>query len=258
MVSRFSAALCRGLIEERAPRAPPRRGRPGFPRLYAAASLKTPGAGWPRASGGCFPRLYAAASLKKRAVLGLRPADGWFSAALCRGLIEERGASPCPRGPGSGFPRLYAAASLKTVHADGALLRVPEGFPRLYAAASLKTAPRRVPVDERGAFSAALCRGLIEETSSSRPLDAGGPFSAALCRGLIEERDARGRRVASTPRFPRLYAAASLKKAVRCPHPPPPPLFSAALCRGLIEEPHCRYVDRVGSGVFRGFMPRPH
>ena len=60
-----------------------------FPRLYAAASLKR-GAqpalrlGLP----GGFPRLYAAASLKLGAFTPGRHVDEWFSAALCRGLIE--------------------------------------------------------------------------------------------------------------------------------------------------------------------------
>ena len=62
--SRFSAALCRGLIEAW-------RGRPGGPD-----------------GGSGFPRLYAAASLKPDDI-GLRLAEhGAFSAALCRGLIE--------------------------------------------------------------------------------------------------------------------------------------------------------------------------
>ena len=63
----------------------------GFPRLYAAASLKRRGAGPRRDEVGGFPRLYAAASLKpaihQRRVTVLRK----FSAALCRGLIEAGG-----------------------------------------------------------------------------------------------------------------------------------------------------------------------
>ena len=39
-VARFSAALCRGLIEGRAPAPRTRPPRGGFPRLYVAASLK--------------------------------------------------------------------------------------------------------------------------------------------------------------------------------------------------------------------------
>ena len=37
---RFSAALCRGLIEASHPDMTPLRASGGFPRLYAAASLK--------------------------------------------------------------------------------------------------------------------------------------------------------------------------------------------------------------------------
>ena len=59
-------------------------------------------------------------------------------------------------------------------------------------------------------------------------------FSAALCRGLIEALRSRCRAGASRRRFPRLYAAASLKRRTRC-----------------------RRTGR-GGAVFRGFMPRPH
>ena len=61
------------------------------------------------------------------------------------------------------------------------------------------------------------------------------------------------------PRFPRLYAAASLKQG---------PLrghralalhgFSAALCRGLIEAVNACHSIASSTAVFRGFMPRPH
>ena len=85
--TRFSAALCRGLIEARSPRhgaGPPRR----FPRLYAAASLKLRRVIERLNDHGRFPRLYAAASLK-------------------------HGGPPAGLGAPSSFPRLYAAASLK-------------------------------------------------------------------------------------------------------------------------------------------------
>ena len=58
--------------------------------------------------------------------------------------------------------------------------------------------------------------------------------------------------------FPRLYAAASLK---RLPHRPRNRIaipFSAALCRGLIEAWEVDAARRAGDVVFRGFMPRPH
>ena len=111
--SGFSAALCRGLIEAAYPLSTPAREWPGFPRLYAAASLKPrrirvavhrqPG----------FPRLYAAASLKRHErgdEIHLAPR---FSAALCRGLIEASGPTCSSCRCASSFPRLYAAASLK-------------------------------------------------------------------------------------------------------------------------------------------------
>ena len=87
----------------------------GFPRLYAAASLKLRPASEPMISEivRCFPRLYAAASLKL-----LRSSDRYlqlskFSAALCRGLIEAARKREASSRSACGFPRLYAAASLK-------------------------------------------------------------------------------------------------------------------------------------------------
>ena len=65
------------------------RRAPRFPRLYAAASLKhlvELGARDERRGG--FPRLYAAASLKREIHERAMVAAWWFSAALCRGLIE--------------------------------------------------------------------------------------------------------------------------------------------------------------------------
>ena len=58
--------------------------------------------------------------------------------------------------------------------------------------------------------------------------------------------------------FPRLYAAASLKHA----HAPEVggviQKFSAALCRGLIEARAVNGDGRTSRRVFRGSMPRPH
>ena len=89
MGSAFSAALCRGLIEARP---------------------------WDASSAICcwgFPRLYAAASLKRACSQGLVHHHPAFSAALCRGLIEaSRGRDPRTT-RSLRFPRLYAAASLK-------------------------------------------------------------------------------------------------------------------------------------------------
>ena len=72
----FSAALCRGLIEAANASSSFDRSAPGFPRLYAAASLK----------------LHRAASAF--------PLPCRFSAALCRGLIEAT-VSTCTAGAGS-------------------------------------------------------------------------------------------------------------------------------------------------------------
>ena len=61
----FSAALCRGLIEAPWPTGDEGTGPAGFPRLYAAASLKPEASGRKSALMLSFPRLYAAASLKR-------------------------------------------------------------------------------------------------------------------------------------------------------------------------------------------------
>ena len=87
----------------------------------------------------------------------------------------------------------------------------------------------------RYSFSAALCRGLIE--APPHPHDAGHivlVFSAALCRGLIEAAQTPIQTDQGFRRFPRLYAAASLKLGSRT---------------GVIQD---------DLDVFRGFMPRPH
>ena len=163
--SAFSAALCRGLIEagianSASPMYPHR-----FPRLYAAASLKPLARGdGPCGAGVGFPRLYAAASLKPRSCCMTSRPRTWFSAALCRGLIE------------AGVP-------------IGRDLRGELRFPRLYAAASLKPRFRPIVHDAAGEFSAALCRGLIEAILGGRSRTrCRSTFSAALCRGLIEAR----------------------------------------------------------------------
>ena len=115
----FSAALCRGLIEAELEVAALGVARAGFPRLYAAASLKhgiwtddeQELDGFPRLYAAAslkrrrksvpdlfedrgFPRLYAAASLKLRGSAAAVPRVRWFSAALCRGLIEALHSGP--------------------------------------------------------------------------------------------------------------------------------------------------------------------
>ena len=112
----------------------------------------------------------------------------WYSAALCRGLIEaccrrniclRSGSIPrlyaaaslklaelkSEGGALSGIPRLYAAASLKPVASVGRS-RILDRIPRLYAAASLKLSREYQRASSSRSYSAALCRGLIEAVLS--------------------------------------------------------------------------------------------
>ena len=159
--------------------------------------------------------------------------DYRFSAALCRGLIEAGSRRPSPELRPGCFPRLYAAASLKHVRRG-----------------------RRIEIES--AFSAALCRGLIEAWEGPHPPEAPSPFSAALCRGLIEAPNPKGAARSRHARFPRLYAAASLKRGSTRASPRRAGSFSAALCRGLIEAGPWPAWRSCWPAVFRGFMPRPH
>ena len=59
-------------------------------------------------------------------------------------------------------------------------------------------------------------------------------------------------------RFPRLYAAASLKPTGEKYDHCHGVTFSAALCRGLIEADFDTGKGATDGDVFRGFMPRPH
>ena len=155
-----------------------------------------------------FPRLYAAASLKLESLLETLTSVEWFSAALCRGLIEAcyyRQGRP-PR------PAFSAALCRGLIEAKSMLLKVCPGstrFPRLYAAASLK------------------------------------PVAGTDTPWIMNS-------------FPRLYAAASLKPAHRAQSRPADRQFSAALCRGLIEARKSVCARTESAEVFRGFMPRPH
>ena len=86
-------------------------------------------------------------------------------------------------------------------------------------------------------FSAALCRGLIEAGIAERIGDVSqGRFprlyaaaSLKLCLRLVD--------VSLRDGFPRLYAAASLKHRLLARADEQLDVFSAALCRGLIEAP---------------------
>ena len=156
-----------------------------------------------------------------------------FSAALCRGLIEvRRGCAPM-RSAAAGFPRLYAAASLKLgVWAIASVSDVE--FSAALCRGLIEADLLVLPLSRTATFSAALCRGLIEASASSAPFSGWAMFSAALCRGLIEAAKDEDVLEHAAMRFPRLYAAASLKLA--------------ALDAGRL----------VVTNVFRGFMPRPH
>ena len=157
-----------------------------------------------------FPRLYAAASLKLARPMNRRPPEASFSAALCRGLIEAILLRSIINTFDTGFPRLYAAASLKH-------LQSPLDQPPLdpFSAALCRGLIEAYQTGLAGAltvrFSAALCRGLIEAHSPLRRLTRSTSFSAALCRGLIEAPRAFKSGTPGKARFPRLYAAASLK-----------------------------------------------
>ena len=84
-------------------------------------------------------------------------------------------------------------------------------------------------------------------------------FSAALCRGLIEASRPGSGGCVSGAGFPRLYAAASLKRQPlddlhAHAHVGFPRLYAAASLKL-----HPRRDDRIRHElVFRGFMPRPH
>ena len=181
------------------------------------------------------------------------------------------------------FPRLYAAASLKlarAAHTGAAAI----GFSAALCRGLIEAELHPPGHSTRPEFSAALCRGLIEAlTPTGRRPRRRCPFSAALCRGLIEAVRDVPHQAGARQRFPRLYAAASLKHAVARDLELRPERFSAALCRGLIEASTVR--RRPGAAgatfsaalcrgliearrraapasprrrVFRGFMPRPH
>ena len=76
-----------------------------------------------------FPRLYAAASLKlERHLRRLNPASTAFSAALCRGLIEAR---PGARGP-PGQPRRFSAALCRGLIEASYAGRPPDGRPWVF------------------------------------------------------------------------------------------------------------------------------
>ena len=158
----------------------------------------------------------------------------------------------------AGFPRLYAAAPLERL-AVAVLALVARAFSAALCRGLIEATRQAEPQMNDPMFSAALCRGLIEATRCrSRFASTLTGFSAALCRGLIEARAVCGRYGPSVGSFPRLYAAASLKPDGGVAGDPAEASFSAALCRGLIEARRSRTTRHAHPAVFRGFMPRPH
>ena len=182
----------------------------------------------------CFPRLYAAASLKRFTVALTDESLERFSAALCCGLIEAF--SHC-------MTRLISCAVFRgfmlrphcSIKSCGSPSMTSQGFPRLYAAASLKRPGPWWWSVGLEPFSAALCCGLIEARYEGEFRDGVRQFSAALCCGLIEAHGFAARDSVAPPRFPRLYAAASLKRRWGDACHLQSVAFSAALCCGLIE-----------------------
>ena len=177
--------------------------------LFSPLSLRAPPGG--REGGRGFPRLYAAASLKRVSPSTRFPVAASFSAALCRGLIE---AAPIHRMDSARirrFPRLYAAASLKHLYLPFDSSRDIR-FPRLYAAASLKPILGRHLGNRLPPFSAALCRGLIEAAGRGRgPARGCAGFPRLYAAASLKPVDSLRFLDILTKRFPRLYAAASLK-----------------------------------------------
>ena len=182
----------------------------GIPRLYAAASLKPP---VPEIEA-VMHRPYSAALCRglieaSRAVKSssrrLR-----YSAALCRGLIEASGPPAWPMPSLGSIPRLYAAASLKRADRRAGASRLAS-IPRLYAAASLKPDLGADGVRRESAYSAALCRGLIEAPELLRACFSGPRRIPRLYAAASLKLQHREPPSAVDHGIPRLYAAASLK-----------------------------------------------
>ena len=155
------------------------------------------------------------------------------------------------------FPRLYAAASLKllSVHA---LERRKHTFSAALCRGLIEARIRARGAQSSNRFSAALCRGLIEAGRGVKNSGSITRFSAALCRGLIEATSWRGWSGRRSDGFPRLYAAASLKRALHRQSYLHFLRFSAALCRGLIEAPRLRDAsrsrERFSAALCRGLI----
>ena len=133
------------------------------------------------------------------------------------------------------------------------------GFPRLYAAASLKPPTQEGLGHPRWRFSAALCRGLIEAAAGGQgSLPPACLFSAALCRGLIEAGATPAVPPTAPGRFPRLYAAASLKPLRRFVVGEAELRFPRLYAAASLKHAGAKDMTTIITYVFRGFMPRPH
>ena len=114
LARKYSAALCRGLIEASRRRAATGRIRRCIPRLYAAASLKPPRVvGAHRVRETVYSAALCRGLIEARAHVQVFPDLGLYSAALCRGLIEAIEECTSLGNLAGRIPRLYAAASLK-------------------------------------------------------------------------------------------------------------------------------------------------
>ena len=160
--SELSRAFCAGLIEAGPTRAAARASDPGYPVLFARASLK-PGvrrgcsaavfalsrafcAGLIEAACAsanaftcqfCYPVLFARASLKLPVSIAISSISSRLSRAFCAGLIEARDAWPLRSRSRKRYPVLFARASLKLFQRLRCSL-VVGSYPVLFARASLK------------------------------------------------------------------------------------------------------------------------
>ena len=110
--------------------------------------------------------------------------------------------------------------------------------------------------------SAALCRGLIEATHPIRTsADRTRRFPRLYAAASLKQRGVPHERGGGV-RFPRLYAAASLKPAWRRGDVHRARGVSAALCRGLIEASTCSTARRptatVSAALCRGLIEARH
>ena len=158
----------------------------GFPRLYAAASLKRNGGLRHERVSGVLSAALCRGLIEASKRTATRMKRSWLSAALCRGLIEAFALSHrCGEGEGR-FPRLYAAASLKPPGHSHRWKSAVTGFPRLYAAASLKLPRAAHPGRSNSGFPRLYAAASLKRSTRRTRYAEAPQLSAALCRGLIE------------------------------------------------------------------------